>query len=546
MVISFIGMATQEVAIKPNLNITLKPDTETLEEVVVVAYGTAKKSSFTGSAATIKADKITKQQNSNVSKALEGAVSGVQITSSTGQPGSEASIFVRGIGSISASKKPLIVVDGVPYEGSLNSINNADIESMTILKDAAANSLYGARGANGVVMITTKKGINGKTTVSLDAKWGINSRGVKAYKTIRDAGQYYEMFWEALKNANISTGMGQAAAAWDASQNLVASLGGYNVYDVANNQLIDPTTGRLNPNAHQLYSEDWQEDPFKNGLRQEYNISIKGGSEKTSFYASLNYLDDDSYLRNSNFKRYTGRLKVDNQTASWLKTGFNMAYAQTTTNSPNVGGPNYSSLFFFGQNIAPIYPIYRHDAEGNMIYDSNGNPAYDYGVTDGHTRPYGANANPYAQLVNDIREYTYDIISAKAYAEVKFLKDFKFTFNLSADNMNLTQVDFQTPIGGDALNVNGRSYRYAQRYFALNTNQLLTYEKDFGDHHIDVLLGHEVKSDKLTYLMAMKEQFLIPNNPELSNGASLKNATSYTNKSVRYDICSRSWLLFRY
>ena len=530
LVISFIGMATQEVAIKPNLNITLKPDTETLEEVVVVAYGTAKKSSFTGSAATIKADKITKQQNSNVSKALEGAVSGVQITSSTGQPGSEASIFVRGIGSISASKKPLIVVDGVPYEGSLNSINNADIESMTILKDAAANSLYGARGANGVVMITTKKGINGKTTVSLDAKWGINSRGVKAYKTIRDAGQYYEMFWEALKNANISTGMGQAAAAWDASQNLVASLGGYNVYDVANNQFLDPSTGRLNPNAHQLYSEDWQEDPFKNGLRQEYNISIKGGSEKTSFYASLNYLDDDSYLRNSNFKRYTGRLKVDNQTASWLKTGFNMAYAQTTTNSPNVGGSNYSSLFFFGQNIAPIYPIYRHDAEGNMIYDSNGNPAYDYGVTDGHTRPYGANANPYAQLVNDIREYTYDIISAKAYAEVKFLKDFKFTFNLSADNMNLTQVDFQTPIGGDALNVNGRSYRYAQRYFALNTNQLLTYEKDFGDHHIDVLLGHEVKSDKLTYLMAMKEQFLIPNNPELSNGASLKNATSYTNK----------------
>lgn len=156
--------------------------------------------------------------------------------------------------------------------------------------------------------------------------------------------------------------------------------------------------------------------------------------------------------------------------------------------------------------------------------------------------------------MNDIREYTYDIISAKAYAEVKFLKDFKFTFNLSADNMNLTQVDFQTPIGGDALNVNGRSYRYAQRYFALNTNQLLTYEKDFGDHHIDVLLGHEVKSDKLTYLMAMKEQFLIPNNPELSNGASLKNATSYTNKynlegffsRLQYDYRDRYYLTASY
>ena len=146
-------MQAQEVAIKPDLKVVLKADSEILDEVVVVAYGTAKKSSFTGSASTVKADRLEKQQNSNVSKALEGAVAGVQITSSTGQPGSAATISVRGIGSISASRSPLIIVDGVPYEGSLNSINNADIESMTVLKDAAANSLYGARGANGVVMI---------------------------------------------------------------------------------------------------------------------------------------------------------------------------------------------------------------------------------------------------------------------------------------------------------------------------------------------------------------------------------------------------------
>ena len=380
-------MATQEVAIKPNLNITLKPDTETLEEVVVVAYGTAKKSSFTGSAATIKADKITKQQNSNVSKALEGAVSGVQITSSTGQPGSEASIFVRGIGSISASKKPLIVVDGVPYEGSLNSINNADIESMTILKDAAANSLYGARGANGVVMITTKKGINGKTTVSLDAKWGINSRGVKAYKTIRDAGQYYEMFWEALKNANISTGMGQAAAAWDASQNLVASLGGYNVYDVANNQLIDPTTGRLNPNAHQLYSEDWQEDPFKNGLRQEYNISVNGGNERSSFYASLGYLNDEGIIVNSDYERISGRIRADYQAKKWLKLGANVGYIHSVQHSvPNQStAANSANLMYFTSSIAPIYPAYVRvvDANGNVVIkqDDRGHNAYDFGLS---------------------------------------------------------------------------------------------------------------------------------------------------------------------
>lgn len=548
-------MQTQEVAIKPDLKVILKADSEILDEVVVVAYGTAKKSSFTGSASTVKADRLEKQQNSNVSKALEGAVAGVQITSSTGQPGSAATISVRGIGSISAGRSPLIIVDGVPYEGSLNSINNADIESMTVLKDAAANSLYGARGANGVVMITTKKGTNGKTAVSLDAKWGANSRGVKAYKTIRNAGEYYEMFWEALKNANMNIGgMSSAEAAINASQNLVPTLGGYNAYNVDNALLIDPVSGYLNPNAQLLYNEDWQEDPFKNGLRQEYNLSIKGGTEKTSFYASLNFLDDNSYLRNSNFKRYTGRLKLDHQVNDWLKTGFNMAYAQTNTNSPNVGGSNYSSLFYFGQNIAPIYPIYRYDRTGQPILDATGAPAYDYGVTEGHERPYGANANPYAQLMNDIREYTYDIVSAKAYAEVKFLKDFKFTLNLSADNFGYTGVDFQTPIGGDALNVNGRSYRTTQRYFALNTNQLLTYEKTIGDHRFDVLLGHEVKADKKTYLQAMKEQFLIPDNPELSNGAALKDATSYTSEyrlegffsRIQYDYKDRYYLTGSY
>ena len=200
MQISYIGMQTQEVAIKPTVKVILKSDSQVIDEVMVVAYGTAKQSSFTGSAGTVKKDKIEKMQVSNLSKALEGAVAGVQTTSSSGQPGSSSSIYVRGVGSISASKAPLIVVDGVPYEGSLNSINNQDIESMTVLKDAAANSMYGARGANGVIIVTTKKGNSGKTKISLEAKWGINSRAVKPYNTIRDEGEYYEMFWEAIKH----------------------------------------------------------------------------------------------------------------------------------------------------------------------------------------------------------------------------------------------------------------------------------------------------------------------------------------------------------
>ena len=193
MVVSFIGMATQEVPVKANLNIVLKSDTEQLEEVMVVAYGTAKKSAFTGSAATIKNEKIATRQTSNVTNALAGQVAGVQTTSNNGQPGKDAEVRIRGIGSISASNKPLYVVDGVPYDGEISAISTSDIESMTVLKDAASNALYGARGANGVILITTKRGKSGEARVTFDAKWGVNKRGVPNYETITDPATFYEL-----------------------------------------------------------------------------------------------------------------------------------------------------------------------------------------------------------------------------------------------------------------------------------------------------------------------------------------------------------------
>ena len=193
-------MEEQHVGIKPNVRIYLKSNAEMLDEVMVVAYGTAKKSSFTGSASVVNGEKIAKMQTSNVSKSLEGAMAGVQISQSSGQPGSSGSIFIRGIGSISAGREALIVVDGVPYEGSLNQIAPSDIESMTVLKDAAANSLYGARGANGVVLITTKKGKSGKTKVTFENRTGVNMRGIPSYDILTDPGEYYELYWEAMRN----------------------------------------------------------------------------------------------------------------------------------------------------------------------------------------------------------------------------------------------------------------------------------------------------------------------------------------------------------
>ena len=527
LIVSYVGMEEQHVGIKPNVRIYLKSNAEMLDEVMVVAYGTAKKSSFTGSASVVNGEKIAKMQTSNVSKSLEGAMAGVQISQSSGQPGSSGSIFIRGIGSISAGREALIVVDGVPYEGSLNQIAPSDIESMTVLKDAAANSLYGARGANGVVLITTKKGKSGKTKVTFENRTGVNMRGIPSYDILTDPGEYYELYWEAMRNnMHFNQGMPYAAAGVYASQNLVSELGGYNNYNVAAAELVNPVTGRLNPNARLMYHDDWLEEAFRPAMRQENVLSLSGGTDKTTYYASVGYLYDNSYTVNSNMNRINARVKVDQEVNSWFKAGFNMAYSNVKTNSPDVGDTNYSSIFYFGQSVAPIYPVYMYDTEGNKIYDAQGNARYDYGTEMGK-RPIGANAHPIDQQLNNIYKGTVDVVNAKAYAEFSFLKDFKLTVNASIDNFNTRTISFQTPIGGDALNVNGRSTAEMSRYFVINANQLLNWSHTYNQvHNVQVLLGHETKNDRSESVWARKENFLVPDNPELDNAAKLSDASS--------------------
>ena len=203
--ITYIGMQAQDVAIKPNVKVIMKSDTEMLDEVMVIAYGTTKKESFTGSAEVIKSEKLKERPVANVTKALDGMVAGVQTTSGSGQPGSGSSVVVRGYGSINSSQSPLYVVDGVPYDGNISAINPNDIETMTVLKDASAGALYGSRGANGVIMITTKKGNSGKVKVNLKANWGVSSRAIPRYETMDEAG-YLETIFQSYKNNQIING----------------------------------------------------------------------------------------------------------------------------------------------------------------------------------------------------------------------------------------------------------------------------------------------------------------------------------------------------
>lgn len=512
LTVSYIGMNTATVNVAGNVQVVLKDND--LQEVVVVGYGTAKKGSFTGSVSAIKGAQLQKLQVSNVTKALEGIMPGIQTTSSTGQPGSSATIYVRGIGSISASSAPLIILDGAPYEGSLNSINPADIETINLQKDASATSIYGARGANGILYITTKKGgQDGKTRVTFDAKWGWNSRGVSKYSTIDDPGQYYEMVWESFYNRDVAK-LGDFGARLNASQTLVKNLGGYNVYNVADYDLIDPLTGKLNPNASQIIPTNWDDEAFSNGLRQEYNVGISGGNDRTQYYMSFNYLDDKSYVKNSDFSRMTGRVRLDHQAFKWLKLGANVSYAHTKADGLAMASGKASNLFSFTQFIAPIYPVYLYDRNGNLVLNEDGSKKLDTGDYGdyGYSRLYNGSRNPLIEIYNNTNERYTDAFNARGYADIKLFKGLTFHADVAIDNFQAWVDKFSAPVSPDAATVNGYGEKTVSRTSVVNATQRLNYDLTIGKTTIGLMVGHETKSENNKGLGAYRSQFFIPEN----------------------------------
>ena len=545
-------MHPQEVDIQPNVTVRMKTNAELLDEVMVVAYGTAKKSAFTGSASVVSSEDIGKIQSSNAVNALSGKVSGVQLNNASGQPGATTpTIRIRGISSIMAGNDPLVILDGVPYDGDLNNISSQDIESMTVLKDAASNALYGARGANGVIIITTKKGTSGKATVTVDAKWGSNSRGVQDYDVIKNPAQYYEIYYGALKSYFVnSMGMTDANAHYNAAVQMIDPSSsnsyslGYNVFKVPDGQLLIGSNGKLNPNAtlgnvvnyngqdYLLTPDNWMDEVYNHGLRQEYNVNVSAGTDKSSFYASVSYLDNEGISVNSNYERLTGRLKADYQVKDWLKVGANMAYTHFNANSLSEDGSSASSgnVFAIASYIAPIYPFYVRDGQGNVMIDSNGNTMYDYGS--GYTvgdetyqvRPYMTNAHAYAANKMDENNAEGNAINASGFAEIRFLKDFKFTWTSSVNVDETRQTGFTNPYYGQYASSNGILYKYHTRNLAYNHQQILNWKRSFGQHNIDVMLGHEAYRYKYYYLYASRMNMFDPTNHEL-NGAITDNGT---------------------
>lgn len=537
--VSFIGYQTETVAIagKTTIAVTLHEDAQAIDDVVVVAFGTMKKDAFTGAATVVKSEDIAKTQSGNVAQALAGKVAGVQMVNSSGQPGSSPSIHIRGFGSISAGKEPLYVVDGMPYEGDLANLNPSDIESMTVLKDASSNALYGARGANGVIMITTKKGKAGDAVVNVDAKIGVNSRAVQEYNFIDNTALYYETHYNALKNFAMENYQDDMRAHQWALNNMINSSSyglGYNVYTVPEGQDLIGSNGKLNPNAtlgrkisyngeeYWLQPDDWNEEAYRTSVRQEYNMSISAASDRANFYASLGYLNDQGIVEHSDMERLTARLRADYQVKKWLKVGGNFSYSHFIHNSLDGEGDSGSSgnLFTLTANVAPIYPVYVRDGEGNVKKDANGFTMYDYGngMFAGMYRPVMGNANPLQAYALDTNRAEGNGFTGNMFAEFNLYDGLTFTVNGSTflDETRFTNVT--NPYYGQYASSEGIVTVEHMRSYAYNLQQLLNYSNTFGKHNVSLLLGHEYYNSKGFDLWGSSNKMFSQTNIEL-NGA---------------------------
>ena len=548
LVVTFVGFEPQQLPIagKTRINVTMKEDAQAIDDVIVVAFGTAKKEAFTGSAAVIKSDEIAKVQTSNVATALVGRVAGVQTSSTSGDLGKTPSIRVRGFGSINAGKEPLWIVDGMPYEGDLNNLNTNDIESMTVLKDAASNALYGARGANGVIMVTTKKAKSGDAVVTIDAKWGVNSKALEEYDVITSPAQYYETHFKALYGYYAQTN--PAAKAYALASSGLTSNGtgglGYNVYTVPEGQALIGTNGKLNPNAtlgrkiiyngqeYWLTPDDWIDEAYQSAFRQEYNVNISGATERSSFYASLGYLDNTGIIKSSALERYTARLKADYQAKKWLKVGGNMSYAHFSNSNGNSNEGSASStanIFAFSAQMPPIYPVYIRDGSGRIMVDDNGYQMYDYGDKGnaGLTRPLLPGANGLQTSWLNKKKAEGNAFSGSGFVDISLYKGLKLTVNGST-NIDETRTTYlNNQYYGQFAEAGGTISKYHTRDIAYNLQQILNYNETFGKHNVGLMVGHEYYQKKYYYLSGTKSKLFSYDNEELG-GAVVDGAGAHS------------------
>jgi len=553
--ISCIGYETASVAVngQSQIKIVLQESLEMLQDVVVVAFGQMKKEAFTGSAGTVKTDELAKVQVSNPVQALAGRVAGLQINNSSSQLGSSPSVTIRGVGSISSDTQPLYIVDGMPYDGDLNLINSNDIESMTVLKDAASNALYGARGANGVIMITTKKASTGEARITFDAKWGSNTKGLANYKTT-DAKQFMETYYKMLYNSYSAE---DGATALSAHAKAIAGLydggigPGYIPFTVPNGQDLILEGGTFNPqaangafhnfngNTYWIQADDWEKEGLQSGLRQEYNFNASGRVGKVNMFASLGYLNQEGIQEGSKQSRLSARLKADYQAKKWLKIGGNFSYTKYNYAQTSEGTIGTGTIWSIIKTQAPIYPVYIRDANGRIMTDSYGEKIYDFANSQlgdlsraGGTGGNAIFSNKWERSSTDGNSFI-----ASGYADFTIIPGLVLTINGNAYDYERRYTYTNDPYTDvyTSNTDNGYIYKSAPRTFTYNTQQLLNFNKQVGKHDISAMIGHEYYNYKYESLGASGYNFGIDGATELEqllnkNGDPSSSCTNYNNE----------------
>ena len=487
--ITYLGFEGKTLKAKNGMRVFLKTDAAALDEVVVVAYGTAKKQSITGAVSTIDEKAIEKRIASNVTSALEGAAPGVQVNNTYGEPGAEPTIRIRGIGSLNGSNTPLYVVDGIIYNGNIADLNPEDIKTMSVLKDAASAALYGNRASAGVVIITTKSGVSheGNSSIDLKINHGFYNRGIKEYDRL-GVNDYMETSWKAMKNWAMtgSMGLSEDEAKAYASAHLASDVMHQNIWDRASDQLFDEN-GKMVANVLDGYTDlDWEDNIERTGQRQEYILSGNFTNDKTNVYASLGYLNEKGYIISSDYERYTARVNSTFTPNKYFTAGVNLNGTISTRHfNDNAKGSAYSNPFSTARYMAPIYPIYSHNADGSIATDQNGEYVYDT------KSDYLDNRNIAYELRKDQDTRKRNVLNGTAYLTLNLPYDFSVTVKGNLSHRSSTRQQYNNPEIGDGAANGGRLSNYSNEYEDYTMQELLNWGHEYGNHHIDAMVGHE-------------------------------------------------------
>lgn len=441
LVFSYIGYQTEEVAVSQgaNINVTMREDAQALEEIVVVGYGTMRKSDVAGSIISMRDEALTDVKAGNVFEALQGRVAGVDITRDNGRAGAGIDILVRGQRSLSATNAPLVLVDGVPY-GSNIDIDQSDIESIEILKDAASTAIYGSRGANGVILITTKRGTEGTSKITFNTYYGISEPFQKI--PVYDREGYIQASIDATKDINN----------WDAEPNP------FNVFP--GDELAGFENGTFT---------DWQDLVTRNGAQQNYNLGFEGGNQKTQYSTSINFFDETGVVERDEFSRLTARINLDSKLNDVISVGTSTIL---TYRYRDGRGPRFTDAVL----LSPIVPAY--DSLGNYIFQPNfANPR----------------KSPLAQLLDEEERRETRIFST-LYGGLNFGNGFQFRTNLNFDVSN-RRLGYMYPqkAPGEGFTTSGVSSDNDWGYL---WNNILSYNRQFGKHYLSVTAVHEMQYDR--------------------------------------------------